>query len=160
MSEEHANALLEMTVGIVANYVSNNRLQPDEISGLIAATHEALSGAGSALDEPAMEIAKPTPAQIKRSISDAGLISFIDGKTYQSLKRHLGTHGYTPQTYRETFGLRPDYPMVSPVYAAKRSALAKSMGLGQGGRKPKLGAKSSPKRRKSQGSVSPNLAAR
>lgn len=131
--------------------MSNNQLRPDEISGLIAATHSALSGAGTAAAEPAIEIAKPTPAQVKRSVSDAGITSFIDGRTYQSLKRHLTTNGYTPATYRETFGLRSDYPMVSPVYAAKRSALAKSMGLGQGGRKPKAAAKAPAKGRKPKG---------
>lgn len=148
MTDENADALLDMTVGIVANYVSNNQLRPDEIPALVIATHAALSGAGSAIDEPAPEIAKPSPSQIKRSISEAGVISFIDGKTYQSLKRHLGTNGYTPQTYRESFGLRPDYPMVSPAYAAKRSALAKASGLGQGGRKPKPTAKVVAKGRK------------
>lgn len=138
LANDHANALLDMTVGIVANYVSNNQVRPDEVAGLIAATHAALAGAGSgALEETAVEIARPTSAQIKRSVSEAGITSFIDGKTYQSLKRHLGTHGYTPQSYREAFGLRPDYPMVSPSYAARRSALAKASGLGQGGRKPK-----------------------
>ena len=137
MIYDHANALLDMTVGIVANYVSNNQLRPDEISALISATHAALSGAGAAAVEPLHEVDKPTSAQVKRSVSDAGIVSFIDGKAYQSLKRHLGTHGYTPQSYREAFGLRPDYPMVSPTYAARRSALAKASGLGQGGRKPK-----------------------
>ena len=28
------------------------------------------------------------------------------------------------------------YPLVAPAYAARRFALAKAMGLGQGGRKP------------------------
>lgn len=149
MADDHANALLDMTVGIVANYVSNNQVRPDEIFGLIAATHAALAGAGSsALEEPSAEIARPTSAQIKRSISEAGITSFIDGKTYQSLKRHVGTHGYTPQSYREAFGLRHDYPMVSPAYAARRSALAKASGLGQGGRKPKGRAAAKPVRSK------------
>lgn len=137
MTDDHENALLDITVGIVAHYVSNNQLRPDEISALISATHAALSGAGAPAAEPTHEIDQPTSLQIKRSVSEAGIVSFIDGKTYQSLKRHLGTHGYTPESYRDAFGLRADYPMVSPTYAARRSALAKASGLGQGGRKPK-----------------------
>lgn len=148
MSDDHAAALLDMTVGIVANYVSNNQVRPDEISSLIVATHAALAGAGNAVEEAPTEIERPTSAQVKRSVSDAGITSFIDGKTYQSLKRHLGTNGFTPQSYRETFGLRPDYPMVSPAYAARRSALAKASGLGQGGRRPKTIAKTAAKGRK------------
>jgi predicted transcriptional regulator len=136
MADDQANALLDMTVGIVANFVSNNQVRPDELASLISATHAALSGAGGAPEETATEIAQPTTAQIRRSVSDAGIVSFIDGKTYQTLKRHLSTHGYTPQSYREGYGLRADYPIVSPSYAARRSALAKASGLGQGGRKP------------------------
>ncbi len=55
----------------------------------------------------------------------------------------------TPEEYRAKWDLPETYPMVAPNYAAKRSALAKGMGLGQsrkkaaaanGGRKPKAGA--------------------
>lgn len=142
MSDDRTNSLLDMTVGIVANYVANNQIKPDDLSRLISSTHEALANAGTEPVETAEPIEQPSSAQIRKSISDAGLVSFIDGKTYQSLKRHLTRHGYTPASYRETFGLRAEYPMVSPVYAAKRSALAKAFGLGQGGRKPKRAATS------------------
>ena len=50
----------------------------------------------------------------------------------------------SPEDYRAKWGLPKDYPMVAPNYAASRSALAKSMGLGQGGRqsaKPAVAAK-------------------
>ena len=59
------------------------------------------------------------------------MISLEDGKHYKSLKRHLRGLGLTPEAYREKWGLPRDYPMVSANYAAKRSELAKSMGLGQ-----------------------------
>jgi hypothetical protein len=37
----------------------------------------------------------------------------------------------TPEEYRRRWGLAPDYPMVAPGYAARRSALAKQLGLGR-----------------------------
>jgi predicted transcriptional regulator len=37
----------------------------------------------------------------------------------------------TPEEYRTKWNLAPDYPMVAPNYAATRSALAKSLGLGR-----------------------------
>jgi predicted transcriptional regulator len=37
----------------------------------------------------------------------------------------------TPDEYRERWGLKEDYPMVAPNYAATRSALAKKIGLGK-----------------------------
>jgi len=36
----------------------------------------------------------------------------------------------TPGQYREKWNLPADYPMVTPNYAAARSALAKNMGVG------------------------------
>jgi predicted transcriptional regulator len=43
-------------------------------------------------------------------------------------------HDLTPDEYRKKWDLPSDYPMVAPNYAATRSQLAKSLGLG---RKPK-----------------------
>jgi len=58
-----------------------------------------------------------------------------DGKKLKMLKRHLMTaYGMTPEDYRAKWGLKPDYPMVAPNYAAKRQQLAKKIGLG---RKPR-----------------------
>jgi hypothetical protein len=48
------------------------------------------------------------------------------------LKRHLQTaHGLTPAEYREKWGLPRDYPLVASNYAAQRSTLAKTIGLGR-----------------------------
>ena len=138
MSEDLTQtALIEMTADIVSNYVAANKISPEELPGLISSVHGALSNIGEPAAEPAEEFAKATAAQVRKSVSDAGIVSFLDGKTYQSLKRHLTTNGLTPTEYRERYGLPANYPMVSPAYAARRSELAKAIGLGQGGRKPK-----------------------
>jgi predicted transcriptional regulator len=39
--------------------------------------------------------------------------------------------GMTPDEYRAKWGLARDYPMVAPDYAAQRSEMAKSFGLGR-----------------------------
>lgn len=84
---------------------------------------------------PAAEPAKLTPAvPVKKSITPDYLISLEDGRKYKSLKRHLRTaYNMSPEEYRAKWGLPKDFPMVAPNYAASRSALAKSMGLGRGG---------------------------
>lgn len=119
-----------MTTAIVSSYVGNNSIGAADLPNLIIATHAALSGAVEPQDaEP--EVEKATAAQIRRSKSEDGLISFIDGKPYKSLKRHLSANDMTPEQYRERYGLPSDYPMVSPAYSARRSALAKAFGLGR-----------------------------
>jgi predicted transcriptional regulator len=139
MTEEFPEAtpdIVVLTGDIVSAYVSNNSVPAAELGGLIAGVHAALqrlTGAGApgaVVEEP---VEKPSAAQIRKSISDDGLISFIDGKTYKTLKRHLTTHGLDPRAYRQKYGLPDDYPMVAPAYAAQRSALAKQIGLGRPG---------------------------
>ena len=71
---------------------------------------------------------------MRKSITPDGLISFEDGKSYKTLKRHLSGHDLTPEQYREKWGLPRDYPMVAPNYSAARSQMAKSLGLGQMGK--------------------------
>jgi predicted transcriptional regulator len=126
---------IERTVDVVAAYVSNNSLPSSDLPTLIASVHNALNAIGSGPAAPTGEsIERPTPAQVRKSIRPDGLISFIDGKSYKTLKRHLTAHGLTPERYRAKYGLPADYPMVAPGYAAKRSQIAKSLGLGQPGR--------------------------
>ena len=138
MSEEASASqahYIERTVDVVAAYVANNSLPPTELPALIASIHEALNSIGSGPSAAAEDtVERPTPAQVRKSIRPDGLVSFIDGKSYKTLKRHLTKHGLDPQGYRERYGLPADYPTTSANYSAQRSALAKSLGLGQPGR--------------------------
>ena len=73
---------------------------------------------------------------VRRSVQPDYIVCLEDGKKFKSLKRHLRTHyDMTPDEYRQKWGLASDYPMVAPSYAAARSDLAKSMGLGHQRRK-------------------------
>lgn len=127
LNADHA----ELTAEIVSAYVSNNRVQPSELPDLIFAVHAAVGGLGKPAGPEGPSFEKATPAQIKKSITPDALISFIDGKSYKSLKRHLGKHGLTPEDYRSRHGLPRDYPMVAASYSEQRSAISKAIGLGR-----------------------------
>lgn len=126
---------INMTAEIVAAYVKNNSVSASELPRLLTSVHAALNGltSGQATSPQATEPAreKATPAQIRKSIRPDALISFVDGKPYKTLKRHLSKHGMDFESYRARYGLPADYPTVAADYAAKRSALAKSLGLGR-----------------------------
>ena len=146
MSEASKTELLEMTSEIAASYVANNIVAPADISALIRSIHEALGSVGAPVVVPAEPQAPAV--SIKKSISDNFLICLEDGRSFKSLKRHLRTkYDMSPEDYRAKWGLPKTYPMVAPAYAASRSALAKQMGLGQGGRGPAK-AEPTPKRGK------------
>jgi predicted transcriptional regulator len=124
---------IELTADIVSAYVSNNSIPASELANLLASVHAAVSGLAAGGTNTAAEdaVEKPTPAQIKKSITPDALISFEDGKPYKTLRRHLTLRGLTPEAYRAKHGLSADYPMTSASYSAQRSELARSLGLGQ-----------------------------
>ncbi|ACA19062.1 transcriptional regulator, MucR family [Methylobacterium sp. 4-46] len=135
MSAGQANALagsadlIEVTSGLVAAYVAHNSVAPSQVPTLLSQVHAALVGLHR---PPAQELAKPVPpVPIKKTVTPDAIISLEDGRPYKSLKRHLSSRGITPDQYRQKWGLPPDYPMVAANYAAQRSELAKSIGLGQ-----------------------------
>ncbi|MDH6665464.1 UNVERIFIED_ORG: putative transcriptional regulator [Methylorubrum zatmanii] len=124
-----------LVVDIVSAYVGNNSLAVGELPGLITSVHGALAHLSNKPSEP--EEPAPTPAvSIRRSIQQDFLICLEDGKKFKSLKRHLRTrYNLSPDEYRARWNLPDDYPMVAPSYAAIRSELARTMGLGQQRRK-------------------------
>lgn len=115
-----ASIYFSLMAGIVSAYVTHNPVPNSEMPALIRNVHAALRGLpasdGTAAGRAA-EVKSPTPAEIRRSVGRDSIVSFIDGKDYRMLKRHLTSHGFHPQTYRERFGLPPDYPMVAPSYS-------------------------------------------
>jgi predicted transcriptional regulator len=122
--------LITLTADIVAAHVSNNSVPTADIANLIQSVYSALQAVGEPAPEPELE--KPKAAvSLRASIKPDFLVSMIDGKPYKMLRRHIGQHGYTPESYRETFGLPHDYPMVAANYAEQRRALAHKIGLGR-----------------------------
>jgi predicted transcriptional regulator len=123
-----------MTADIVAAYVaSRNHVQAGELPGLIQSVHMALAGLNAA---PKVEAVKAEPAvPIRKAVTPDAIICLSCGKTFKALKRHIRVdHDQTPAEYRAHWGLPADFPMVAPNYASARSALARAIGLGQGGR--------------------------
>ncbi|HEY9219586.1 MAG TPA: MucR family transcriptional regulator [Phenylobacterium sp.] len=127
--------IVVLTAEVITSYVETNRITPAELPGVIQSVHAALANLSAPEPEPEPEQRKATPADVRRSIRPEGLVSFEDGRTYKTLKRHLATRGLTPAEYREKWRLPDDYPMTAPAYAARRSELAKAAGLGQAGRR-------------------------
>jgi len=122
--------LIELTADVVAAYVSNNPVPAGELPNLISDVHLALSKVGAAPEQTPVDKQKPA-VNPKRSVHDDYIICLEDGKKFKSLKRHLTSHGMTPEEYRKKWNLPADYPMVAPAYAQSRSDLAKQMGLGR-----------------------------
>lgn len=123
--------LLKWTSDIVSAYLSRNETnlkQLPQVMETVYAKLASLGGPDAVL--PAGAAAEGTTVA-EKSVTPDYIICLEDGVRLKTLKRYLfRKYRMTPEQYRAKWGLPPGYPMVAPNYAAKRSALAKEMGLG------------------------------
>jgi len=130
--------LLRLGAGIVAAYVSRNAISADAVPDVIRTVHQALTQL-TGVAPPVQFEERPKPAvPIGRSVQHDYIVCLEDGKRLKMLKRYLRSRfNMSPDDYRRRWGLAPDYPMVAPAYAARRSDFAKKIGLGRGVRRRK-----------------------
>ena len=142
--------IVELTTEMVAAYVSNHKIGMSDLSTVINMIATVLASLGTEPRPSVLE--RPEPAvSVRRSVRPDHLVCLICGKKQKLIKRHLAVeHDLTPHQYRETFGLKSDYPMAAPNYAQQRRDLAVKIGLGRP-RNQRRGRKSTaqPKARKS-----------
>jgi predicted transcriptional regulator len=131
-AEDTGRKLAFHAAKLVAAYVSNNSVVTGDLPGLITVLNVALSDLVAKVPVPIVaEPTRPTQDQVRNSITPDALISFLDGKPYKVLRRHLSVHGLTPMSYCTRFGLPPNYPMVAPSYSERRAAISTQMHLGK-----------------------------
>ena len=125
------NELLRMTADVVAAYVSKNPLPANDLPSVINTVHLSFAGLDSDKQAGGDSALKPA-VPVRKSVTPDFLICLEDGKKLKMLKRHLRTaYNLSPDEYRAKWQLGPDYPMVAPNYAKRRSQFAKDIGLGR-----------------------------
>jgi predicted transcriptional regulator len=132
MSEANEKSLVAQ---ILSSYLSNNTVTAADLPSVIDSVKRAFVGGTEAVSTTPSDGVTKTwqPAvPVKRSVTPEAVICLCCGQKFKTLRRHLQTtHQLSPHEYRATFGLKSDYPIVAPNYAAQRSGLAKSLGLGR-----------------------------
>lgn len=144
MSDENSLNAVELATELTIAWLSNqnNRVAAEDVPAFLRNMHAtvaelasgtpiAAEGAGNESEESSF-----TPAvSVRKSLASKDhIISMIDGRPYKTLRRHLSTHGLSPEEYRARYNLKPDYPMVAPNYSEARRAMAHKIGLGAKGR--------------------------
>jgi predicted transcriptional regulator len=131
IENQDTSALTELTAQVVAAYIANNRVPVSELPDVIASVYATLAGLGRETPADVVEAPLVPAVPIKKSITPDYIICLDDGKQFKSLRRHLTQLGMTPDEYRRKWNLPSNYPMVAATYAAKRSEMALSFGLGR-----------------------------
>ncbi|MCX5615941.1 MucR family transcriptional regulator [Bombella sp. TMW 2.2559] len=132
ISDTERGRILELTVDIVMAKLAGSDVSADALPRLIRQVYGALADYGCS-NEEVVEYCKLQPAvPVHKSVYSDYIICLEDGRKLKMLKRHLkSTYDMTPDQYRDKWGLPADYPMVAPAYAARRSELARTIGLGR-----------------------------
>ena len=120
---------LRRVTKIVASYVGNHTLAPEQLSALIMSVQQAISQLGKpAQPEPARTPAVP----IRRSVQHDQVVCLECGFKGKTLRRHLSMrHGLQVGEYLRRWDLSSDHPLTAPAYSEQRSAMAKQLGLGR-----------------------------
>lgn len=127
--------ILAHAAEIVAAYVSRNAVGPAGLPDLIRSVHQSLNSLTEAPASAPREKQKPA-VPISKSVQRDYIVCLEDGAHLKMLKRYLRSRfGLSPEDYRRKWGLPPEYPMVAPAYAERRSEFARQIGLGKGVRR-------------------------
>jgi predicted transcriptional regulator len=114
---------------LVSSYVRHHKIAADQLVGLIVEVHLALASLGRAT--PVQEPPRPA-VPIRRSIQEDYVVCLECGYRARMLRRHLRVaHGLQIADYRARWRLPADHPLTAPSYSARRSTLAKEIGLGR-----------------------------
>ncbi len=115
--------LIELTVSLVASFVSHNAVTTAELPALIRSTHATLTELTASRTDSQSPRVPAVP--IDRSITPDYIVCLDDGTRLKTLRRYLKRkYALTPDQYRQRWGLPDDYPMVAPGYSELRSSLA------------------------------------
>jgi predicted transcriptional regulator len=128
------DAVVTAAAKIVSAYVSiSPACETDELVDLIRRVGAALmsSVADEVPPEPELSVSRRRVSPKKAVSPDGSKVQCLEcGVQMIVLRNHLNTHhGMTVSAYRGKWG--QSIPVTAPAYSAKRSALAKSFGLGR-----------------------------
>jgi len=98
---------------IVASYVGNHALAPDQLSALIALVQQAISQLGKPVQpEPTRTPAVP----VRRSVQRDHVVCLECGFRAKTLRRHLSMrHGLQVSEYLLRWDLSSDHPLTAPA---------------------------------------------
>ena len=114
---------------IIASYVGNHTLAPEQLSALIVSVQQAIRQLGKPV-EP--EAARTPAVPVRRSVQRDHVVCLECGFKGKTLRRHLGTrHGLQVSEYLRRWDLSSDHRLTAPSYSEQRSAMAKQLGLGR-----------------------------
>ena len=117
---------MKQALEIVKAQASVRAMTEDEITGMVAKLTAGIMG----LETPAPIEEQPPLMEPAKAIREASIVCCECGKTFKILtKKHLATHGLTPEAYREKYGYKRTQALACKALARERRAKMKDLRL-------------------------------
>ena len=125
----------QLAANIAVAYVRRNQLAVSDIALLISTIRQTLARLGTLGIAPEATSERTPAVSVRRSVHREYVVCLECGWKGKTLGRHLTTsHALSPTAYRARWDLPPDHRLIAAAYSERRSAIAKRLGLGRGGR--------------------------
>lgn len=118
---------LKEALEIVKAQASVRTMSEEEITSMVqklAADIRAIAEGGT------LEVLEESAVDPKKAIREKSVLCCVCGKSFKVLtKKHLASHGLTPEEYREKFGYKKKLPLVCKSLQRERRKKMKEMKL-------------------------------
>ena len=131
--EEYLQSALE----IVKAQASARSMTEDEIISMVRSIANGIAAIDSGQQGSKPEDSTAPAMDPKKAIKEASITCLECGKSFKVItKKHLATHGTTPEEYREKYGYKKGTPLVSKELQRERRKKMKDMRLWERRQKP------------------------
>ena len=121
--EEHLKEALE----IVKAQASVRAMTEEEITNMVKKLSVSIQGI---CENSEVGVAEDVSADPQRAIKEKSITCLVCGKTFKLItKKHLATHGLTPEEYLEKFGYKKGTALVSRALRKARKRKMQEMKL-------------------------------
>ena len=118
---------LKQAIEIVKAQASVRKMNEEEITSMIKTLAGSIRGAAEGV---APAVATEAAVDPKNAIREKSVICCECGKSFKVLtKRHLATHGLTPEQYKEKYGYKKGTSLVAKSLARERRKTMQGMKL-------------------------------
>jgi len=125
---------LQEALKIAKAQASVRNMTEDEISSMVATVakkvKEISEEAGKQEQEQQEQEHQEPAVALKKSVREKSVVCLECGKTFKVLsKKHLETHGLTPQQYKEKWGFKKNQALIAKSLARQRRQKMQEMQL-------------------------------
>jgi len=118
---------LKEALEIVKAQASVRTMTEDEITSMV---QKLATGIKAIADGENVTSADAAVVDPKKAIREKSILCCVCGKTFKVItKKHLASHGLTPEEYREQFGYKKKLPLVCKSLQRERRKKMKEMKL-------------------------------